>query len=145
VADDTWFPVALPILEEVARIEPGDLESQDLAGRLGLPAGKVEVEIARLLEGGFITGIDTTGYGGGVSMIQTRLGVSGARAVQAWPSADPYEALLQVIEQKLLDDDIDPDTRSKLTRLKSTFTEVGKGTVTALLAAFIQGGVSQLR
>jgi hypothetical protein len=65
----------------------------------------------------------------------------GARAVGQWPTDDPYEALLALIDERLLDANLDEETQTKLQRFRNALIDVGKGAAGGLLAALIRSSV----
>ena len=68
---------------------------------------------------------------------------SGMRAVGAWPSDDPYDALVGLLERHI-EGNADEVKRSKLRALQSSVAEVGKATVAGLLVGVGQGRPSLL-
>ena len=139
---DTWYSLALPIMGWVAEIEGQTIQvtSGEIAGRFDVGDRAAEVELKRLIEGGWIDALDTTGYGGGLSLMEPRLTEKGARAVGRWPSNDPYEALMAVLESRIVDPDIDATTRSRLVRFRDGLVDVGKGMVSGVLSTVLTTG-----
>lgn len=144
MAEDTWERVALPILNRIAEVETADdntIGSVTLAAEVGLSEAEVEVELSRLLKAGYLTGIDMTGFAGGLSLSGVRLEERGARVVGVWPSTDPYEALLALLDQRLVDPNLDDETKGKLRQVRDVVTTVGKGALATVLGAYIKSTV----
>jgi hypothetical protein len=102
----------------------------------------VAVELKRLVHGGYVGDQLRSNPGasaGSAELDRPMLYEPGARAVGLWPSDDPYEALLALIERQLAEEG-DTETKTKLRKLRETLAEVGKGTASGLLVALIQAG-----
>ncbi len=73
-----------------------------------------------------------------------RLAPAGARAVGLWPSSDPYEALLALLDRRVVEAP-DEDTRSRLRRVRDTITglgrDVGSNLIANVLVELGRGGV----
>jgi hypothetical protein len=117
----------------------------DISEATGLSHVEIEVELERLIDAGFINGEihrtmagDSRGHWRlkGVMLLER-----GSRVVGQWPSDDPYDALLELIDQRILDDSLDDDTKGRLRRLRGTLVDVGKGAAGGVLAALIRTGL----
>ncbi len=147
MAEETWNSRAIPIMEAIAVNEdPHEMVTlDDLSQATGLSHVEVEVELERLIDGEYIQGdIHRTMAGG--QRGHWRLDGSvllerGSRTVGQWPSDDPYEALLALIDKRLLDTTLDEASKTKLQRFHSTLVDVGKGTAGGVLAALIKASV----
>lgn len=129
----------MPILELIAEWEverPDSVNSADLAEAIGAEHRLVRLELDRLLEQGLIVGTDATGFGGVTTLVRVRLGAEGARIVGVWPSADPYDALLALLDERLLDPGVDEDEKSSLRKFRDSMITVGPGTLTGVLSAY---------
>lgn len=138
---DTWYLRALPILEAVREVEGTDesyvLRIGALADRTGLEPRHVVVEVERLIEAGYLSGkLGGPMSGGDVRpwhIQNARLGAAGARVVGLWPSKDPYEALLAVLERRVAEAP-DDETRSKWRKVRDTIGGLGKDVGSNLIA-----------
>jgi hypothetical protein len=147
MVDDTWDNRAVPILEHVATLEAtgAPFNLPHVAETLGCSRSEVQIEVDRLRSGGYLGGdLVQKGDGAGGIVVwdfrRPRLLEKGSRAVGQWPSDDPYDALLSLIEQRL-DDETDPETRTKLERLRATLLDVGKGVAGGILGSLIRAGL----
>jgi hypothetical protein len=144
MTEETWERVALPLLRQIADAEQQHLPGLDMdavARELGLPAHEVKAELDRLIEAGFVADKVAKHLGGSVHLASPRLSEKGARAVGMWPSNDPYDALLALLDRRLLDDSLGDEERTKLQRVRATLTDVGKSTVAGVLAALVKSGI----
>ncbi len=141
MTSETWYSRALPILGAVRDVEATDdsyvFQIGDLADRTGLDPRQVVVEVERLIEGGYLSGkLGGPMSGGDVRpwhVSNARLAPAGARVVGLWPSSDPYEALLALLERRLAEAP-DEDTRSRLRKVRDTITGLGRDVGSNLLA-----------
>lgn len=139
--DESWYSRALPILEAVRDVESTDesylLQIGTLADRTGLDPRHVVVEVERLLDGSYLSGKLTKLMTGGDvrpwHVSNVRLAPLGARAVGLWPSNDPYEVLLALLERRLAEAP-DEDTRSRLRKIRDTITGLGRDVGTNVIA-----------
>lgn len=145
MADETWTSVALPLLEQIGAHEADAVMAGAgaLAAELGLDIGLVNVELERLMGDGYIDADQRVeGFGSNkVTLLAPRLTGVGARAIGKWPSSDPYDALLNLLDERILDPHLDEETKTKLARLRSTIVDVGKGATGGVLAALIRGAI----
>lgn len=145
MAEDRWYRVAVPILEFVH--ENGDkmrfLNMGAIAAGTGLEPNEVTDEVERLCAAGYLTGpLHEMGTGGDVRpwfLENSHLGERRLREIGAWPSDDPYDALLELIERQIA---ATPDeaTKSKLAGLRGSVADVGKATVAGILVQLMTGG-----
>jgi len=145
MAEDTWYSVSFPILEYVAALPPMTVVNVGtLADDLGFDPMVVVKEVDRLAAAGYLTtSVHKTMTGGDPrpwSVVSPDLGEAGLRAVGAWPSADPYDALVAVLQRSIAAES-DPDERSRLQRFASAVADVGKGVVTGVLVELARGGL----
>ena len=70
----------------------------------------------------------------------SHLGEKGLRVVGAWPSDDPYDALLALLERKIEATD-DPAEKSKLAALRGSVADVGKQVIAGLLVEMAKGTI----
>jgi hypothetical protein len=66
------------------------------------------------------------------------LGEKGLRYLRIWPSDDPYEALLALLDPQIAQT-ADPEKKSKLKVLRSSVADVGKQLVAGLLVEVAKG------
>jgi hypothetical protein len=143
-SDDAWYSRALPILEAVRDIEGSDesyvFQIGALADRTGLDPRHVVVEVERLIEGGYLSGkLAKMMTGGDVRpwhVNNARLAPAGARVVGLWPSNDPYEALLAVLERRVTEAP-DEETQSRWRKVRDTIAGLGKDVGTNLIAGVL--------
>jgi hypothetical protein len=146
VAEDRWYSVALPILDCVhdAGGKTGFLSVGAIAAATGIPPNDVVDEVERLCAAGYLTGpLQKLGSGGDVRqwfLENSLLRERGMRVVGAWPSDDPYEALVEILD-RLIAATSDPEKRSKLTKLRGSIADVGKATIAGLLVEFAKGNI----
>lgn len=143
MAENTWEAVALPLLEYVA--EHGGqfavLSVGDIADGIGIDPEVAARELDRLSSAGFLAGGVEKFLGGDVRpwhLEPSDLGERGLRAVRSWPSEDPYEALIEALDKRITTAP-DSQTRTRLQALKSAAGDVGKATLSALLAELAKG------
>ena len=144
MAEDRWYAVALPILDYVH--DNGGplvlLHIGDIAEGTGLDPVQVATEVERLSSADYLAGsIRKLMSGDDPSpwfLENSSLGERGLRVVGAWPSDDPYEALMDLLEQHI-EATSDPTTKSKLSALRGSVSEVGKATIAGLLVELAKG------
>ncbi len=141
MADRTWETLTLPVLEKVADAEAvgRDLSMEELSRDLGAPPSAIGAELVRLLNGEYITGEieEEMGNRAMLEISEPVLLERGARAVGKWPSDDPYEALLALLDARI-ESATDDDTRSRLRRFRDNVRDVGKGALGGVLGALIR-------
>ena len=150
MASDMWSTVALPLLEHFAAHEAeyahrmNAIAVGEIAAATNLDARTVGLELGRLFDSGFLEGRYTREYPLEQSwMTGPTLTERGARATGRWPSNDPAEAMLAIIERKL-DAARTPEERSFWQKIKDGFAGV-PGSITGGLAvevAKVVGGLS---
>jgi hypothetical protein len=136
MAEDTWYQLALPVLEYLSHREPFTFPNVgEMADALGADPNAVVVEIDRLAEAGYIRGgvrkMATGGDPRPWMFHQPELAERGARAVGMWPAEDPYDALLALVERRI-SEEADEERRSKLRRLAGSLADLGKSVGTAI-------------
>jgi hypothetical protein len=140
---EKWESRAVPIMKAIAERESAaDLVMiPDIAQEAALDPEAVLVELSRLVNAGYVDGEVQIAGGGAENahLLNPVLSERGARAVGLWPSDDPYEALMALIEKQLAEE-ADTETKTKLQKLREALSEIGKGTASGLLVALIQAG-----
>ena len=102
---DRWYRVAIPILDYVQEnSDPEDsLYVGQIAAGTGLGPEDVSIELERLVDAGYLVG-DFRKYIGSSpnswNIFSCSLSQRGLRAVDAWPSDNPYDPLIQMIERQ---------------------------------------------
>lgn len=146
MADDRWYRVAVPILEYVAD-HGGPLELLNvamIADAIGVDRFEVAAELERLGNAGYLAGhlkkLMSGGDPSGWFLEDSSLGERGLRAVGAWPSDDPYNALIELLDRQIAATP-DPAEKSRLAALKSSAAEVGKATIVGILTQLATGGI----
>ena len=140
MAERTWDELEQPILEAVAELEDelARVHLRDVVARSGLPAERVKIGVGRLLPTDLIEGNVLPGDGDRLNHVAgLRLLPRGRQAVGQWPSADPAEAFLELLTQRIATED-DPEDRGRLEKLRDSAGQVGKGVATSVLTAFVQ-------
>lgn len=150
MAEDRWFSRAVPLLEAIAEREGiGVVITVDaLTDATGLDTAEVVVEMDRLIGAGFVAvergqAQRIMSPSGAHVLVSPRLDERGARVVGVWPSADPYEALLQILERRIAESE--GDERSRWRRLRDGLTglasDVGTNVVASILVELGKAGV----
>jgi hypothetical protein len=149
MAGDTWSTVAVPLLEHVAAHEAeyahrtSAIGLDEIAATTGLDAAAADLELKRLFDGGYLDGRYEHEYPAEASwLLVPTLSERGARAAGVWPSSDPAEAMLAIIERKL-DAARTAEERSFWQKIKDGFAGV-PGSVTGSLAAEVAKAVGGL-
>jgi hypothetical protein len=145
MAEETWYSLALPVLEYLSTVEPLSLPNVgDIADALCADPMAVATEIDRLADAGFIRGrLHKTMSGGNPRpwfIEDPELAERGARVVGLWPAEDGYEALLALVERHIAEE-ADEDERSKLRRFAASLDDVGKSVAVAILIEWAKGAV----
>jgi hypothetical protein len=146
MADDRWYRIDLPILEYVQEHGgPFELLSVGyIAQAMGLDPTEVAVGLDNLSSAHYLAGrVQKPMTGGDPSpwfLEDSSLGERGLRVVGAWPSDDPYEALVKLLERHIAATS-DEEKKSKLKALERSVTEVGKATIAGLLVEFAKGTI----
>jgi hypothetical protein len=118
MAEERWYSMAVPILEFVdVRGKEADIVTVGaIAAATGLEPNDVADEVQRLCNAGYLVGplqmvggMDARPY----FLENSLLGEKGLRVVGAWPSDDPYEALVEIL-QRQIEETSDPEKKTKL-------------------------------
>ena len=134
----TWHELEGPILEAVADLEDthDPLGMNAIAEHTGLSADQVGVGLKRLLPTDLLTGKELKSSGvydvKGIRLLQR-----GRQVVQQWPSSDPFEGLLQILTERIAEED-DPDEQSRLERFRDAAGATSKEVLTGVLTALAQ-------
>lgn len=70
----------------------------------------------------------------------SRLAERGLRVVGAWPSDDPYDALMALVVRQIASTE-DPSRKTKLRALASSIRDVGQSVVAGLLVEYARGNI----
>lgn len=138
MAERTGEDLEQPVLEAVAELEDEKrhVSLHDVAERAELPTDQVAIGVRRLLPTDLLDGTELPGdkpY----EARGLRLLPRGRQAVRQWPSADPAEAFLQALAQRIAVEP-DPEQRGRLEKLRASTGEVGKGVLTGVVTALVQ-------
>ncbi len=143
MTDDTWWSLAVPILNHLASIEnPGTevITMGQLAEVVDSNAFSVADEVERLIDAGYMSGnlrqLMTGGDPSPWPLVGARLLERGARVVGMWPPEELYQAMLSILDQQV-EQNSDQQTRTRLQNLRSAFMQLGTNTAAAVLAALI--------
>ena len=139
MADRSWEDLEQPILEAVAALEDeiDDVGLAALVERTGLSLDEVRIGTRRLFDSDLLTGLDATAANGVFQAFSLRLLPRGRQAVGQWPSADPAEAFLQTLAQRIAVEE-DPEERGRLQRWLDSGRQVGTGVATGVVTAVVQ-------
>lgn len=142
MAENTWMDLEMPMLEEIERADSSGSQSAHDSGTLvdaiGTEADRVDRAVELLIEDDYVSGIDVTSVGDSrQQFIGIKLRPKGVRAIGRWPSADPFESLVGVLEQRIREVD-DPKEKERLQGLLTSLKDVGKGVATAILTELIK-------
>lgn len=138
MATPTWQRRELPILEAIAQAEEKSraCHLSDVAEDTQLPMPTVRAGLKALVDADMITGDDvTTQEGYDLMMIELR--EKGRRAVGQWPTGDLVAELIQLLEVRAEATD-DAVERGRLRALIDGAADIGKGTLSEILAAFVR-------
>lgn len=113
-----------------------------IAAATGLDPNDVVDAVESLCAAGFLIGPLQKPMTGGDArpwyLENSLLGERGLRVVGAWPSEDPYEDLVKILERRI-EEASDPEKKSKLQALLSSVGEVGKTAIAGLLVEVAKG------
>lgn len=143
---DVWRSRAEPILRAVAAREGfGNLVTvEEIADATGLTHEQVDTELIRLLDGDYIDASDysktaAAGRRGHWKLVSPVLTERGARTIGMWPTNDPYELLVQLLERQISEEP-NEERKGKLRRLRDDLGDIGKGTVSGVLVEMMKLG-----
>jgi hypothetical protein len=143
LSTNTWERVALPLIELVHEAEQtgGEPNLEAFCADTGAAKAVVNAELQRLLDAALITGKPIYGAGSTLPIRFPKAHVTskGAEKLGLWPSSDPYDALVQLLQAAIADPDTSSEARSKYQQFLDAATDVGKGTVVGILTALIRG------
>ena len=139
MARSTWQARELPILEAVAAAEEADaaIDSDGLATATGLSETAVARGLAALLDGDYISGDDESSQTTPFALLDVRLRERGRRAVGQWPSEDPFDGLVAVLEARLAEE-TNAERKGKLGALLDALRGVGRDVAVAVLTDLVK-------
>lgn len=146
MAEDTWRSVAVPLLECIH--EHGGqlslLSVEELSQRTGLEPLVVAEEVERLADAGYLAGglhkMLTGGDPRPWYLERAALAERGLRVVGAWPSEDPYDALIEALDRRIAAESDEP-TKGRLRALRDAAADVGKATIAGLVVELAKGTI----
>lgn len=136
MALSTWETREQRALEAIFEAEEADQDAfstVDLAESLGIDISKARRSARALYEAGYIYGSDASTTAG-FDLLGMRLLERGRRAVGQWPSEDVYDALVRLLQAQIAEEE-DPERRTRLQRLLTSVTEVGKDVAGGVLVS----------
>jgi len=143
---DVWRSRSEPILRAVAEREGfGTLVTvEELADATGLTHEQVDTELIRLLDADYIDASDysktaAAGRRGHWKLVSPVVMERGARTIGMWPTIDPYELLVQLLERRI-GEEPNEERKGKLRRLRDDLGDIGKGTVSGVLVELMKLG-----
>jgi DNA-binding PadR family transcriptional regulator len=126
--EPTWSKVEGPILAAIADFQPRagkpGMFSTDLPNETGLEYGQIGTALRRLEAAGYITA-QRLNKGGDVLFVGIQLTERGLRSTGVWPSDDPFEDLLRVLNEQIAREP-DQDRAGRLRRLLAAVVDAGK-------------------
>jgi hypothetical protein len=142
VPQDRWHRVAIPLLQAVAELPAGT--SRANLGALGRDLGFDPIEVAgeleALIEAGYLRGSIKRAWPSDDARpwfyVNAGLAERGLRLLGYWPAEDPYEALLQRLEQRI-DEEPEPERKSRLQRLRDGLISLGRDVGSDLIASVL--------
>ena len=139
MARSTWQARDLPILEAVAAAEEADaaIDSDGLATATGLSETAVARGLAALLDGDYISGDDESSQTTPFALLDVRLRERGRQAVGQWPSEDPFDGLVAVLEARLAEE-TNAERKGKLGALLDALRGVGRDVAVAVLTDLVK-------
>lgn len=140
MAEMTWSREE-QIMEAIRAFEkdrPDERTRDKLVVDTGLPKEEVNDGLRSLLEAGYVDGRDTGSMDELYDWWDLRLRERGRRAVKQWPSEDPGEALVQLLEEHISRAS-DSAERSRLSQVLDNVREVGTGVLRGVLTDLIRG------
>ena len=138
--EPTWTKVEAPVLAAIAEWtprpgKPGPF-SLDIADATGLEYGAITTALGRLEAAHYVTGSRLV-KGAEVLYANLHLTERGLRASGVWPSDDPFEDLVRVLNEQISREP-DPEKAGRLRRLLSAVADAGRdigvGVLTELAA-----------
>lgn len=108
-------------------------DTDALAERTGLDVGRVVGAVRTLRHSEHVEAIDASAMDGEYYM-QIRPLKAALQATGAWPSHDPFDELIRVLEERAAQSD-DPVEAAKLRGWRGHLIDVGKGTASGVLTA----------
>jgi hypothetical protein len=135
---DLWNDRSLPILRELVICDDTDeqLDLKATGEELSCTANQIGNEIERLQRAGYIDAeIYRAMSDDAVAVTGTRVLERGLRELDLWPSNEPYDALIEVIDERLRDLPEASEETTKLKALRAAVVDVGKGAATGVLVA----------
>jgi hypothetical protein len=126
--DPTWSKVEAPILAAIADFKPRlgkpGAFSIDIAEATGLEYGAITTALDRLEAAHYVTGSRLV-KGAEVEYVSLRLTERGLRASGVWPSDDPFEDLVRVLNDQI-NREPDQERAGGLRRLLSAVMDAGR-------------------
>jgi DNA-binding transcriptional MocR family regulator len=126
--EPTWTNVEAPILAAIAdrTPKPGKMgpSLDDVALATGLDPETVTVALDRLKDAGYVTGLIHL-RAKGPAIVNLQLTERGLRAAGVWPSDDPFEDLVRVLNDQI-NREPDQERASRLRRLLSAVVDAGR-------------------
>lgn len=138
MAAPSWDRLERPILEAVAELEDirDPLGLEPVSEQTGLPIEQVRVGVRRLLDTNLLTGREVATFDEYDAM-GLRLLPKGRQLVRQWPPDETFESFYQLLAERI-ENEKDPETRSRLERFRDAAGGVGKDVLTATLTALVQ-------
>lgn len=140
MAESTWDRDVrvMEVVRELERDHPPGGTRDQVAERADLDRNEANDALLGLIEGQHVRGRDDSTLAERFDWYDLRLTERGRRIVGQWPSEDPSDALMALLEERLAATD-DPEEATRLRRLLDTMTDVGAGVLRDTLTALIRG------
>jgi DNA-binding PadR family transcriptional regulator len=140
--EPTWTKVEAPILEAIADFKPRlgkpGAFSIDIAEATGLEYGAITTALDRLEAAHYVTGSRLV-KGAEVEYVSLHLTERGLRASGVWPSDDPFEDLVRVLNDQI-NREPDQERAGRLRRLLSAVMDAGRDIGVGVLTEFATRG-----
>lgn len=141
--EPTWTNVEAPILAAIADRTPlpgrPGPSSMDVAQATELDDVKVVTSLEWLADAQYVTG-SRMHKAGTVFYFNLRLGERGLRAAGVWPSDDPFEDLLRVLNEQI-NREPDQERAGRLRRLLSAVVDAGRDVGVGVLTELATRGM----
>jgi hypothetical protein len=127
--EPTWTKVEAPILAAIADWiprpgAPGPM-STNIEQSTGLGSDAIATALRRLMDAQYVTGQRLNGAGGAVLFVNLHLTQRGLRESGVWPSDDPFEDLLRVLNEQIANEP-DQERAGRLRRLLTAVVDAGR-------------------
>jgi hypothetical protein len=141
--EPTWTKIEAPILAAIAdftpRVGKPGMFSTDIPDETGLEYGEITTALDRLEAAHYLTGGRLVK---GAEVLYTNLHLTerGLRAAGVWPSDDPFEDLVRVLNEQI-NREPDQERAGRLRRLLSAVVDAGRDVGVGVLTELATRGM----